>query len=105
TLAQAAELAAAHGGAAKPSGAGGGDIAVAVFDAREKGAADAYQEACRQAGMAPVVVPLHAVRLPPEPFEGTTPCPATRDSPFSPGCRSRRPAASPRKRSTSTTRS
>jgi len=71
-LAEAARLARAHGGAAKPSGAGGGDIAVAVFDRREKGAADAYEEACRQAGMAPVVVPLHAVGLRTEPLEGTT---------------------------------
>lgn len=44
-LAQVAELAASCGGAAKPSGAGGGDIALALFDNAD--AAAAFEARCR----------------------------------------------------------
>jgi phosphomevalonate kinase len=48
-LAQIAELARRAGGAAKPSGAGGGDVALAFF-ARDTDAR-AFDEACREAGL------------------------------------------------------
>jgi phosphomevalonate kinase len=48
-LAQIAELAREHGGAAKPSGAGGGDVAIAFF-ARESDA-KAFDGACDKAGL------------------------------------------------------
>jgi phosphomevalonate kinase len=48
-LAQIAELAAQHGGAAKPSGAGGGDVAIAFF-ARESDA-QGFDEACARAAL------------------------------------------------------
>jgi phosphomevalonate kinase len=48
-LARVAQMARAAGGAAKPSGAGGGDVAVAFFaDAAE---AAQFERACHEAGM------------------------------------------------------
>ena len=44
-LAQIAELARVHGGAAKPSGAGGGDVAIAFFQRRVT--PQAFDAACR----------------------------------------------------------
>jgi phosphomevalonate kinase len=49
-----AALARAHGGAAKPSGAGGGDCAVALFDEPDAGAA--FAQACAAAGLPPIPV-------------------------------------------------
>jgi len=46
------ELARAHGGAAKPSGAGGGDCAVALFHAPD--AAAAFRAACEADGLPPI---------------------------------------------------
>lgn len=54
SLARITELAAAHGGAAKPSGAGGGDSAVALFPDREAEAA--FRRACAEQGLR--VLPL-----------------------------------------------
>lgn len=48
-LARTAALAEAHGGAAKPSGAGGGDVALAFFD--DPDAAAAFRDACPDAGL------------------------------------------------------
>jgi phosphomevalonate kinase len=48
-LAQIAELASVHGGAAKPSGAGGGDVAIALFASRENAAA--FDAACIETGL------------------------------------------------------
>ena len=48
------DLAEAHGGGAKPSGAGGGDCAVALFPSTD--AAAAFEAACIDAGFP--VVPL-----------------------------------------------
>jgi phosphomevalonate kinase len=53
-LARIAEIARAHGGAAKPSGAGGGDVAVAAF--HEADARDAFQRACAREGLSPIPV-------------------------------------------------
>lgn len=47
-LRRIAELARAHGGAAKPSGAGGGDVGLAVF--ADPDAVPAFEEACAEAG-------------------------------------------------------
>jgi len=47
-LAQIARLAEQHGGAAKPSGAGGGDVAIALFPSED--AARAFDAAVREAG-------------------------------------------------------
>lgn len=49
-----AGLAAGRGGAAKPSGAGGGDVAVAVFP--DEGAAEAFDAACAGAGFVGIPV-------------------------------------------------
>lgn len=49
-------LAEAHGGAAKPSGAGGGDCAVAVFPDPERQAA--FEAACAAEGWTPIPVSL-----------------------------------------------
>jgi phosphomevalonate kinase len=49
-----ARAAAREGGAAKPCGAGGGDVAVAFFD--EKNAAARFQAACEHAGFHPLDV-------------------------------------------------
>jgi phosphomevalonate kinase len=46
-LAQIASLAGEHGGAAKPSGAGGGDVAIAFFPS--EASARAFDDACRAA--------------------------------------------------------
>ncbi len=54
SLARIAELARDHGGAAKPSGAGGGDVAVAVIpdpDARQ-----AFEARCNAEGFTPIPV-------------------------------------------------
>jgi phosphomevalonate kinase len=50
------EIARRHGGAAKPSGAGGGDLAVAFFP-RGGGRAEAAREA-RDAGLVPIDLPM-----------------------------------------------
>ena len=55
-LARAAELARACGGAAKPSGAGGGDVGLAFFADRQ--AADAFR-----AGAAEVDLPILSVKI------------------------------------------
>jgi phosphomevalonate kinase len=47
-------LATACGGAAKPSGAGGGDLAVAVF--AESSAAEEFRDRCRSAGLVPIEI-------------------------------------------------
>lgn len=49
-----ADLARAHGGAAKPSGAGGGDCAIALFDDPDAG--EAFAAACAAAGLPPIPV-------------------------------------------------
>ncbi len=54
SLARVAALAEAHGGGAKPSGAGGGDVALAFFD--DEARAEAFREACRLEGL--TLVPL-----------------------------------------------
>jgi phosphomevalonate kinase len=54
-LEQIQRLAKAHGGAAKPSGAGGGDCAVAVFTTQTKQAD--FTNACTNSGF--TVIPLH----------------------------------------------
>lgn len=51
-------LAEAHGGAAKPSGAGGGDCAVAVFPSPDQQAA--FEAACAAEGWTPIPVALAA---------------------------------------------
>jgi phosphomevalonate kinase len=48
-LAQIADLARAHGGSAKPSGAGGGDVALAFFTSESD--ALTFDTACRTAGL------------------------------------------------------
>ncbi len=48
------ELAAEHGGAAKPSGAGGGDIAVAFFSSSE--ACQRFERSCAGDGLTPVLL-------------------------------------------------
>ncbi len=53
-LTELAALAAEHGGAAKPSGAGGGDVAVAFF--RSTSQADAFEGAARDAGFEPLAL-------------------------------------------------
>lgn len=62
-LARVAELAAAVGGGAKPSGAGGGDVALAFFAERE--AADRFGAACQAEGLTllPLAMPAEGVRL------------------------------------------
>jgi phosphomevalonate kinase len=49
SLARVAALAEAAGGGAKPSGAGGGDVAIAFFDEEER--AEEFGRACDQAGL------------------------------------------------------
>lgn len=53
-LAHIVDLARVHGGAAKPSGAGGGDCAVAWFPDSERRAA--FESACRADGLEPIAV-------------------------------------------------
>ncbi|MDB4991083.1 MAG: Phosphomevalonate kinase [Myxococcaceae bacterium] len=48
-LAKIAVLAKQHGGGAKPSGAGGGDVAIALFPSSES--AEAFDAACDEAGL------------------------------------------------------
>lgn len=52
--ARIAALARAHGGAAKPSGAGGGDVAVALFPDVER--REAFARACAAEGLVPIPV-------------------------------------------------
>jgi phosphomevalonate kinase len=62
-----AELATAEDGAAKPSGAGGGDVAVALF--ADEASALRFETRCRSAGLTPVPMRLGAdgVRCEPTP--------------------------------------
>jgi phosphomevalonate kinase len=57
-LRKIAELARAHGGAAKPSGAGGGDVAIAFFPDADR--ADAFDRACTEAALTPLNLTLGA---------------------------------------------
>lgn len=57
-LARVAELARAHGGGAKPSGAGGGDVTLGFF-ARPEDAA-AFRAACAEVGLTPLSLSLGA---------------------------------------------
>ncbi|MDJ0764652.1 MAG: hypothetical protein QNJ97_16860 [Myxococcota bacterium] len=57
----AAHLAADLGGAAKPSGAGGGDVAVAVF--KEKDAAKAFRTACLRFSLVPLEIEISEAGL------------------------------------------
>ena len=52
-----ARLAVEHGGAAKPSGAGGGDVAIALFDAPDE--RQAFAQRCARDGLIPI--PIHVV--------------------------------------------
>lgn len=70
-LALAATVARSCGGAAKPSGAGGGDVAVAFFDRRD-GGATAFVAACETAGLHLLDLPLYAEGLRAETFEATS---------------------------------
>jgi phosphomevalonate kinase len=60
-------IAAALGGAAKPSGAGGGDCAVAVFAQPQE--ADLFEDRCAKDGLQILNLPLHVegLRVEPEP--------------------------------------
>lgn len=58
-LAQIARLAEAHGGAAKPSGAGGGDVAIAFFP--DETLAAAFDSACGEARLARLDLTLGTV--------------------------------------------
>ena len=72
-------LAARHGGAAKPSGAGGGDIAVALF--RDDGARRRFEGACAAEGLTPIAARPSpgAARVPPDAVDlGETGAPAAR---------------------------
>lgn len=62
-LARVAALAEAHGGGAKPSGAGGGDVALAFFDDEDR--AEAFRGACRLEGLAlvPLAIGVEGVRV------------------------------------------
>ena len=53
-LAEIAQLAVEHGGAAKPSGAGGGDVAVAFFE--DSDAARSFDTQCADRGYTPLDV-------------------------------------------------
>ena len=57
-LAKIAELARQHGGAAKPSGAGGGDVALAFFS--READAQGFDAACLAAGLSPLDLGLGA---------------------------------------------
>jgi len=57
-LAEISRLAEAHGGAAKPSGAGGGDCAVALFPSPAR--QSAFEAACAAAGFAVIPISLAA---------------------------------------------
>lgn len=65
TLSHVARLARAVGGAAKPSGAGGGDLAVAFFETRD--ALERFSRECEAVGLAPVRLRLGAAGLRLEP--------------------------------------
>ena len=56
-----AQIARSHGGACKPSGAGGGDLALALFDGSEN--AERFQVDVRNAGFQPVPLQLGAPGL------------------------------------------
>lgn len=62
-----ARAAAREGGAAKPCGAGGGDVAVAFFD--EANAAARFRAACEHAGFHPVDVQWGAVGIHADPLQ------------------------------------
>jgi phosphomevalonate kinase len=64
-LARAARLAKGHGGAAKPCGAGGGDVAIAFFTGDD--AANAFALACAAEGLHPIDVAFGATGV--EAFE------------------------------------
>jgi phosphomevalonate kinase len=68
SLAMAADLARAEDGAAKPSGAGGGDVAVALF--ADEASALRFETRCRNAGLTPVPMKLgvDGVRSEPAPL-------------------------------------
>ncbi|MET0341984.1 MAG: hypothetical protein ABW252_13345 [Polyangiales bacterium] len=57
-LARIADIARAHGGAAKPSGAGGGDVAIAFFP--DVARATAFDRACAAAALTPLDLTLGA---------------------------------------------
>lgn len=61
--AEIARLARAHGGAAKPSGAGGGDVAVALVP--DPDARAAFETACAASGLPPVAVSLATLAVDP----------------------------------------
>jgi phosphomevalonate kinase len=63
SLARVAALAEAHGGGAKPSGAGGGDVALAFFADEDR--AEAFRGACRLEGLTlvPLAMGVEGVRL------------------------------------------
>jgi phosphomevalonate kinase len=63
-LAQIATLASTHGGAAKPSGAGGGDVAVAFFT--NESDAKAFDSACRKEALEVLDLSLGAPGVRPE---------------------------------------
>ncbi|MEM7435080.1 MAG: hypothetical protein AAF436_08005 [Myxococcota bacterium] len=57
------DVARAHGGSAKPCGAGGGDVAVAFFPTHEQ--ASAFEGACRDAGLTPLDLALGSTGVAP----------------------------------------
>ncbi|MEZ4339538.1 MAG: hypothetical protein R3B82_23185 [Sandaracinaceae bacterium] len=57
-LARVAAIAREHGGGAKPSGAGGGDVALGFFGRAEDAAA--FRAACTEAGLTPLSLSLGA---------------------------------------------
>jgi phosphomevalonate kinase len=63
SLARVAALAEAHGGGAKPSGAGGGDVALAFFDDEDR--AEAFRGACRleRLALVPLAIGVEGVRV------------------------------------------
>lgn len=63
-----ADLASRAGGSAKPSGAGGGDVAVAFFDDRDRRIA--FETACRDRGLVVLSLALGAEGVRPEASQG-----------------------------------
>jgi phosphomevalonate kinase len=68
-LRRAADLAARFAGSAKPSGAGGGDLAVAFFP--EESAARSFEAACMNEGLRPIEVSWEATGV--QPVDGGGP--------------------------------
>lgn len=64
-LARVAERARSAGGAAKPSGAGGGDVAIALF--ADPSSLEAFDEACRRSGTGVLSLGLGAEGVRPDP--------------------------------------